>query len=462
MDTNSNIPTKKKVVSVEILHLDEKGYGPTRELTRREWRTECLKYLLAGRDSFKDWQTQCKEKINGDIYSARYECRLTFSDGSHETVLNHLGFTYSLDFVGHIFDADQYMNFGGYEFIVPALFVGAQFHALLNFRSIVFGAYINCSNASFKDDVYFSESIFNAYADFTSAEFAGQADFSSIIFKGDVYFSSVVFNKAAYFTQTIFEKQCRFDSVFNVQNTGWENGTHFKDEANFENAIFKNVGHFERVRFSKFNPSYLGVDTSLTRLEFSDDSFFAKNDQTIEAVNRLGHLKRLSDEHGQIDQALNFNALELHLKYRRSKTDKVYKVVTWLYEKLSDYGRSFTKPIFWYGILICLSSILVMAYSTYYGNPAKDRQALCKQMEGQPPPLKLSYERAVFEYAMFRAGGLMDFTDTGKQNNAVNCRLFDEPIEPPLIRAWGVFKGIASIALLFLAALGLRNKYRIK
>ena len=56
----------------------------------------------------------------------------------------------------------------------------------------------------------------------------------------------------------------------------------------------------------------------------------------------------------------------------------------------------------------------------------------------------------------------MDFTDTGKQNNAVNCRLFEEPIEPPLMRVWGIFKGIASIALLFLAALGLRNKYRIK
>jgi hypothetical protein len=28
MDTNSNIPAEKKVISVEILHLDELGYGP--------------------------------------------------------------------------------------------------------------------------------------------------------------------------------------------------------------------------------------------------------------------------------------------------------------------------------------------------------------------------------------------------------------------------------------------------
>jgi hypothetical protein len=417
---------------------------------------------LAGRDSFKEWQTQCKAKTNGDIYSARYESRLTFNDGSHETVLSGLGFTYTLDFVGHIFDADQYMNFDGYEFNLPALFVGTQFNRLLNFRNIAFKAYINCSNALFKEDVDFSESKFDAYADFTSAEFAGQADFSSILFKGDVYFSSAVFNKAAYFTQTIFEKQCRFDNVYNEKSADWENGTHFKEEANFENAVFKNVGHFERVRFSKFNPSYLGVDTSLTRLEFSDGSYFAQNDLSIEAVNRLGHLKRLSDEHGQTDQALNFNALELHLKSKRSKKDIVYKIVTWLYEKLSDYGRSFARPIFWYGILIFLSALFAMIYSTYSDSPAEEQQALCKPIKDQPPPLKLTYGRAVVEYAMFRAGGLMDFTDTGKQNNSVNCRLFEEPIEPPLMRAWGIFKGIASIALLFLAALGLRNKYRIK
>jgi hypothetical protein len=462
MDTNSNIPTEKKVVSVEILHLDEKGYGPTRALTRREWRAECLKHLLSGRDSFKNWQIQCKAKINGDVFSVRYECRLTFNDGTSEIVLNHLGFTYSLDFAGHIFEADSYTYLDGYEFNVPVIFVGTQFQSLSNFRNITFNAYVNWSNSFFKKDVDFSESIFNAYADFTSTEFFGQADFSNILFKGDAYFGSVIFNGGAYFTQTKFEKQCRFDSVLNEQNTDWENGTHFKDEANFESAIFKNVGHFERVVFSKYNPSYLGVDTSLTRLEFSDDSFFAKNDQTIEAVNRVGHLKRIADEHGQIDQALNFNALELHLKFRRAKTEKFFKLVTWLYEKLSDYGRSFAKPLFWYTLLICLSAIFAMIYSTYSEHLPEERQVLCKQIKDQPLLLKLTYERAVFEYAMFRAGGLMDFTDTGKQNNAVNCRLFEEPIEPPLMRAWGIFKGIASIALLFLAALGLRNKYRIK
>lgn len=214
-----------------------------------------------------------------------------------------------------------------------------------------------------------------------------------------------------------------------------------------------------------FNSAKFNADVRFFSTQFKGGAFFDSTEFNGDAVKCLGQLKRLTDAYGQVDQALNFNAMELRaMRMQTTPKPKAlsFKVVTWLYEKVSDYGRSFAKPLFWYGILICLSALLSIIYSKYSEKPIEEQQLLCKPLDGQPPPLKLSYERAVFEYAMFRAGGLMDFTDTGKQNNAVNCRLFDEPIEPGLMRAWGVFKGIASIALLFLAALGLRNKYRIK
>ena len=52
MDTNSNIPAQKKVVSVEILHWIE-GLWAAGKHTRREWRKECLDNLLAGKDQFE-------------------------------------------------------------------------------------------------------------------------------------------------------------------------------------------------------------------------------------------------------------------------------------------------------------------------------------------------------------------------------------------------------------------------
>ena len=65
-------------------------------------------------------------------------------------------------------------------------------------------------------------------------------------------------------------------------------------------------------------------------------------------------------------------------------------------------------------------------------------------------------------HTLYRAAGVLDFTDNDKQTEAINRRLFAAPIEPWWMRAYGVLKAIASTALLFLAALGLRNRYRLK
>lgn len=87
MDTNSNIPVEKKVVSVEILHLDDLGYGPRGEHTRREWRKECLVNLLAGRSQFEFWQASWQEQINKELLSVNLAAKLIFEDDSQEDVL---------------------------------------------------------------------------------------------------------------------------------------------------------------------------------------------------------------------------------------------------------------------------------------------------------------------------------------------------------------------------------------
>jgi hypothetical protein len=84
----------------------------------------------------------------------------------------------------------------------------------------------------------------------------------------------------------------------------------------------------------------------------------------------------------------------------------------------------------------------------------------CDQRKAQT--IHLSGYRAAVEYAVYRAAGVLDFADNDKQTEAINRRLFREPIEPWWMRAYGIFKAIASTALLFLVALGLRNNYRLK
>lgn len=516
MDTNSNIPPQKTVVSVEILHLDDLGYGPKGKHTRREWRAECLENLLYGDVSFKYWQEKILEQLSDEYKIADFSCYLKFETAevradvvgihkfSEPSLIPYQIPRYCLDFSGYEFK-DPFL-FSQFEFLLPVIFSWTKFYNRVSFEKSTFnknadfvGAIFlqqaNFANAYFLNQVNFNNAAIDGYADFSNINFEKTAlfsqihfeesanfskskftevgvfngtnfnsfaNFSNVIFLDRANFQSTTFNIFANFRNVEFNQQCEFNNIFNDNIKKWLPETFFNGHVDFENTTFKNVGHFERVQFAKFIPSFLGVDTATTRLEFSGDKYFAKTDISEDAIKRLGLLKRLADEHGQTDQALMFNALELRAKAKQPNAGIVLKITTALYEKASNYGRSFTKPIFWYAVLICLSALFAMIYSTYSDSPPQKQQVLCKPIKDQPPPLKLPYGRAVVEYAMFRAGGLIDFTDTGKQNNAVNCRLFEEPIEPPLMRAWGIFKGIASMALLFMAALGLRNKYRIK
>ena len=424
MDTN-NSDQNKWIKNVEILYSDNFEYGPRHNFTRRQWRAICLEKLNSGKEEFESWQRLILGEGINNTHISSFGIVITYEDGSKEKVARWCE-SFVLDFAGHKFD--EGINADNFEFILQASFDGAIIESSSHFSNVIFHKNVGFKHTEFGDGAWFRNS-----------KFIVGAEFKSAFFPVDSFFIGAEFNG-----------WCEFQNA------------NFRSEIIFEGATFNTVGHFEKVKFINNIPNFMGVDNAKTLLVFSEDECFNKDDSSEDAIKRLGQLKRLADEHGQTDQALMFNAFELNAKAKQSKAGLALKLVTWLYKVLSNYGRSFAKPIFWYGVLICLSAILAMAYSTYSESPAEERKVLCKQLDGQPPPLKLPYGRAVVEYAMFRVGGLMDFTDTGKQNNAVNCRLFEEPIEPPLMRAWGIFKGIASIALLFLAALGLRNKYRIK
>ena len=146
-----------------------------------------------------------------------------------------------------------------------------------------------------------------------------------------------------------------------------------------------------------------------------------------------------------------------------------------IYGKASDFGRSFVRPLIIYFILF-LITLSVGLKSAANSVPDvhgcnENLNVTYKNMFNLPCLLyskndanniNLNGYRAAFEFAAYRASGIIDFSDNDKQTAAVSQRVFGQPIEPGWARAWGIFKAIASTALLFLAALGLRNKYRIK
>ena len=172
---------------------------------------------------------------------------------------------------------------------------------------------------------------------------------------------------------------------------------------------------------------------------------------------------------------MRFNAIELHIKRLNINTDLGYKFATFLYEKISDYGRSFVRPMLTFFILIVFTYFIALLHAGIYSPKnctgevylifsdfLDNKKPSCLSIVLKDDKFLLSGYRAAFEYTSFRAAGILDFSDSDKQTAAVAKRLFDAEVEPWWMRFWGIFKALASASLLFLAALGLRNKYRIK
>jgi Pentapeptide repeats (9 copies) len=478
MDTNSNISAEKKVVNVEILHFDELGYGPQGKHTRREWRKECLDNLLAGAVAFKAWQDGWKYSINKNSSKISFAAKLIYDDGSQSDVLGEefeKKNPYALDFVGHLFAVALDAN--NSEFQQPALFVGTTYRGYADFSSVAFSWNADFSSATFNGAAYFNSATFSGHAVFDSATF-WIAYFSSATFSGNAVFRSATFSGNADFSLTTFHRQCRFENAFDAEKKEWTKETIFAGIVDFENVVFKNVGHFERVRFENHTPAFRGCQIDSTRLEFSDDSYFPRNESSDDAIKNISFLKRLADEHGQTDQALNFNAMELRAKRLQIEPKPAtwsFRIITWLYEIISDYGRSFVRPLLIYLGLVSITYILALLAAAnnspqdckgelwrIFSDMRDNGWPSCLSAELPDDKFKLNGYRAAFEYTTYRAAGILDFSDNDKQTVAVSKRLFNADVEPTWMRFWGIFKAIASAALLFLAALGLRNKYRIK
>ncbi len=520
MDTNLNISAQKQITSIEILHLDEKSYGPKGTHTRREWRKECLDNLIAGKAIFESWQASWKDEID-EALNARVSFRATirYNDGTVSDALPHFVADcspYAFDFVGCNFPTmllansinflhDVYfsstwfngVNFSDATFNKRVFFNNATFFDLTSYKSATFLNFAIFDKSIFKNfvefsetkfnDVYFRDSIFygdayfcganfNKFSDFSKSIFDICADFSNTKFKWEARFKNTLFSDSAKFSNAEFCKSVVMNHATFTKDISF-NSSKFLEHSSFENAVFKSVGHFEKAWFLRWTPSFIGCQIDSTTLEFSGDNYFPQNENSEESIKNISFLKRLSDEHGQTDQALNFNAMELRAKRLHAGASKTFKTVTWLYEYVSDYGRSYARPLVWYlGLLACTFSLAVIHA---WANSPKDcigkewrffsdlhrKEVTCPVVTLAPDTggkLQLSGYRAAFEYTLYRAAGVLDFSDNDKSTDAVARRLFGQSIEPWWMRFFGIFKAIASTALLFLAALGLRNKYRIK
>lgn len=132
-------------------------------------------------------------------------------------------------------------------------------------------------------------------------------------------------------------------------------------------------------------------------------------------------------------EEINFFALEMTMRRVVSGKWSPRGMSNGLYGFLCDYGRSYGSPVIFLGLLIVLSAVL---YVSHFG---------C-ELDGIGNSMLLSFSNSLSALGFRR-----DFFDA-RDLDAI----------PTWLKTFAMFQSVASIVLLFLFGLGLRNRFRLR
>ena len=321
------------------------------------------------------------------------------------------------DFSGHKFTSE--VNFGNFHFPGEAIFMSAKFKGYVSFQSAKFHY-----NASFLDAMFFRIALFN------DAEFEGVARIMQCSFKGSVLFADSSFKKFASFRAV----------------SG-------KGSFSLHNVKFSEVPDFTEAHFEEA-PQFDNVELKPERFKKSQTHVRSPN-----LPSRWRALRRLAIQAHDYERELQFFKGEIIA--RRGTEDKRTHArfwFGWLYQLLSDFGRSMGLPLFWLGISLMLFAAIYACQS-----PADWYQPLIKPVScidgsgaSRIAALGVSVINA-FPFAAISSSDLLNQFYVclyGIQESA--------PVIPYVVIFASVIQFFVSAALLFLFLLAVRNHFRIK
>lgn len=285
------------------------------------------------------------------------------------------------------FTFSSVVNFSDYIFPDIAKFEGATFAEEAHFNNTVFTAGAAFRRVHFAKLVQFAETRFSGGDGiFAGAKFSGMANFSAPQFERDANFNSAKFLRSASFGSAIFEREAKFQDCIFSSADDFGSGprslyaatfrqTQFYGDAIFSRSYFKQAATFSEVIFHKaadFHSIVSEVSLSLEGAVFSAAPDFVEarlhaplrlDNVSIreakpflwrgnkEAAARYRALKRMASDAQDHLQELNLFASEL--RERRGSDLKPFAkgaASFWLgliFEMLSDFGRSISRPLGW-------------------------------------------------------------------------------------------------------------------
>ncbi len=281
----------------------------------------------------------------------------------------------------------------------------------------------------------------------------GDTSFSRTKFgKGSVFLDGTDFGKGTVqFSDSSFEGTSRFNNLKNLNNL---------DSLSFKYATFEgplDISSNGSMPFlidlmhtkTSHHVSLSGVKCTLPREAKRKSWFLSNGDWTTQKTaidkedeGRARRLKELAEANKDHHKAKEFHIMEMQAaRTHKFPYDFLFKSEFW-YEKLSDYGRSITRPLWWMaGIWWTWSIFYLFASFLEIGKALWPQAAVYSAAQ-------------MFAFIPSSRGARNDVGD------ALFCAEKDCAL-PEWIYLLTFSQSILALILLFLLGLGLRHRYRI-
>lgn len=346
------------------------------------------------------------------------------------------------------------------KFEDQSFFMHAHFGGDASFGS--FNGAARFESAIFDGEAWFSRAVFEQMARFNNALFKGGARFECCTFEGDAAFSAARFGRYAIFDHTIYRGQVSFQAV-EAQSAFTMANASFSDVPNFDQATFgeaprlDNFGIPTRNEKGLFRAAFSNTFKGNSNTDAGQEWQELKR-QRIELGVRWRTLKRLATQGHDHQRELYFFREEM-LTSRWIK-DKPWHTFFWfgvLYQVLSDFGRSVSRP------LVCWLIWLLAFWALYLAiRPDLDGMNMPRNCPGSE-----FVEPWIAALALSTHRSLPAFSGLGERVSSFHSTLYGigdgcVALVPSAVSFLGVVQTVGSTALLFLLLLALRNRFRIR
>ena len=457
------------------------------EQGKNAWN-EWAKKILAEKNALESagiWMEGDQSQWNDETSSWHKRAKADFSNHSFTSNVNFRNFNFPgevsfryANFQGYVyFDSAKFhydakfwgvtfskiCDFRNSTFTKKAEFVEVEFKNIAGFRNVMFKNDANFNSTKYRNGVVFDSADFKGSVSFQGADFFDRAMFRDTKFKSKADFIEVTFSRAAFFTNAEFEDvaiflQCSFNSAVTFRESSFKKFVIFraisgKGLFSLYNVKFSNVPDFTEAHFEEA-PQFDNVELKPVRFQKL---------QTHELVTNLPSrwraLRRLAIQAHDHERELQFFKGEIIA--RRGTEDKLTHArfwFGWLYQLLSDFGRSIWLPLFWLGISLLLFATIYVYQSPTDWNQLLIEPASCIDGSGDSRIIALGVSVInAFPFAAISSSDLLNQYYAclyGIQESA--------PVIPYVVTFASVIQFFVSAVLLFLFFLAVRNHFRIK